>query len=122
MKSCCLTLWCPCVAFGRIADIVGQGAPSCLANGAMCLLVAICGSPPAAITYSYRTKMRQQYGFDGTCCGDFLLHCLCPSCALCQEYRELQSRGWHGNMGGSSHEVGMGPLPPQVEKGMSRNK
>ncbi|KAH7834882.1 hypothetical protein Vadar_020596 [Vaccinium darrowii] len=26
VSSCCLTCWCPCVAFGRIAEIVDRGS------------------------------------------------------------------------------------------------
>uniref|UniRef100_A0A2P2MA74 Protein PLANT CADMIUM RESISTANCE 2 isoform X1 n=1 Tax=Rhizophora mucronata TaxID=61149 RepID=A0A2P2MA74_RHIMU len=28
VPSCCLTCWCPCISFGRIAEIVDQGATS----------------------------------------------------------------------------------------------
>ncbi|MBA0734333.1 hypothetical protein Gogos_018260 [Gossypium gossypioides] len=59
-------------------------------------------------------------------CGDCLVHCCCEYCALCQEYRELKTRGydlsigWHGNMEKRSREVAMTPIPPVVEDGMSR--
>uniref|UniRef100_A0ACD6ANF1 Uncharacterized protein n=1 Tax=Avena sativa TaxID=4498 RepID=A0ACD6ANF1_AVESA len=44
--TCCLTLWCPCVTFGRIAEIVDKGSTSCCMNGTIyvclaCLLVLL---------------------------------------------------------------------------------
>ncbi|XP_010271279.1 PREDICTED: uncharacterized protein LOC104607354 isoform X2 [Nelumbo nucifera] len=35
-ESCCLTLWCPCITFGRIAEIVSKGSslhPFTLSSG-----------------------------------------------------------------------------------------
>nr|XP_011463689.1 PREDICTED: protein PLANT CADMIUM RESISTANCE 2-like [Fragaria vesca subsp. vesca] len=103
-KSCWLTFWCPCVTFGRIIEIVDKGSTSLLATGA---------------PYLYRSKLRQQYSLEGSYCGDYMVHgAFCGACALCQEYRELQSRGfnmsigWHGNMDARNQEVTMGSVPP----------
>jgi len=38
--------------------------------------------------------MRQQYMLKDSPCCDCLVHCCCESCALCQEYRELENRGF----------------------------
>nr|ACU16462.1 unknown [Glycine max] len=121
--NCCITWWCPCVTFGRVAEIVDRGSTSCGASGALYTLVC-CGWPYSCI---YRSKMRRQYGLKGNCCTDCLLHCCCESCALCQEYRELKQRGfdmiigWHGNVEQRIQEVAMtAATPPSVEKGMSR--
>uniref|UniRef100_J3LUF0 Uncharacterized protein n=1 Tax=Oryza brachyantha TaxID=4533 RepID=J3LUF0_ORYBR len=37
---CCLTWWCPCVTFGRVAEMVDMGATSCGDSGAMYALLA----------------------------------------------------------------------------------
>ncbi|XP_004297458.1 PREDICTED: protein PLANT CADMIUM RESISTANCE 2-like [Fragaria vesca subsp. vesca] len=127
-KSCCLTFWCPCVTFGQIAEIVDKGSTSCGASGALYALIAFVTGCSCIYSCFYRSKMRQQYSLEESPCGDCLVHCFCEACALCQEYRELESRGfnmsigWHGNMDARNHQVAMGSVPPMVEGGMSRNK
>ncbi|XP_015895405.3 protein PLANT CADMIUM RESISTANCE 2 [Ziziphus jujuba] len=123
VKTCCITCWCPCVTFGRIAEIVDKGSSSCGANGALYTLIACVTGFPCCYSCFYRTKMRQQYSLAESPCGDCLVHCFCESCALCQEHRELQNRGynmsigWHGNVEEKNREVAMAPV---VEEGMSR--
>ncbi|KAF9674121.1 hypothetical protein SADUNF_Sadunf10G0094700 [Salix dunnii] len=39
LNSCCLTCWCPCVAFGRIAEIVDRGSTSCGMSGTLYTLI-----------------------------------------------------------------------------------
>ncbi|KAK9091506.1 hypothetical protein Sjap_024683 [Stephania japonica] len=38
--------------------------------------------------------MRHQYHLQESPCGDCLVHFCCETCALCQEHRELKSRGY----------------------------
>ncbi|KAA8532730.1 hypothetical protein F0562_032763 [Nyssa sinensis] len=40
-SSCCLTCWCPCVVFGRIAEIVDRGSTSCGVSGALYMLIMV---------------------------------------------------------------------------------
>lgn len=47
----------------------------------------------------YRSKLRKQYLLPESPCNDFLVHCCCESCALGQEYRELQHRGFDMSLG-----------------------
>ncbi|KAL5763197.1 hypothetical protein ACOSP7_019461 [Xanthoceras sorbifolium] len=122
MKSCCLTFWCPCVTFGRIAHIVDEGDCSCCVAGTLFCLTR--GSRLDSIfSFFYRHKMRQQYKLSGSCCGDFCSSLFCLECALCQQYRELQNRGfdmsldWEENMRRKPHGVAMAPV---VEGGMKR--
>ncbi|PHU17419.1 hypothetical protein BC332_13114 [Capsicum chinense] len=28
-KNCCITLWCPCITFGQVAEIIDKGSNSC---------------------------------------------------------------------------------------------
>ncbi|KAJ6431684.1 PROTEIN PLANT CADMIUM RESISTANCE 1-RELATED [Salix viminalis] len=96
-RNCCVTFWCPCITFGKIAEIVDKGSSSC-----------------------------GQYLLRETPCGDCLVHCCCEYCSLCQEYRELKSRGydlsigWHGNVEKKNRSLEMASVPPHVEEGMSR--
>ncbi|KAL6652615.1 hypothetical protein ACP70R_011540 [Stipagrostis hirtigluma subsp. patula] len=133
--SCCLTFFCPCVTFGRIATIVDQGATwgwrrrrpwtnqACCAMGTVYALLA----PELSFLCSccYRSKLRTNYGLAAEPCVDCCVHLWCEPCALCQEYRELQYRGfnmaigWHKNM----ERLGKGgttTAPPQTYAGMYR--
>ncbi|CAK9146598.1 unnamed protein product [Ilex paraguariensis] len=120
----CLSCCCPCITFGQIAEIVDKGSPPCVVSGALYALLqtlTCCG----ACLYSaiYRSKMRKQYMLPESPCGDCLVHCCCEPCALDQEYRELQNRGfdmslgWKGNMEKQNRGVEMAPA---VQGGMTR--
>ncbi|RVW65039.1 Protein plant cadmium resistance 2 [Vitis vinifera] len=102
--KCCLTFWCPCVTFGRIAEIVDRGSTSCGVSGALYTLILCLTGCSCLYSCFYRSKLRGQYLLEESPCVDCCVHCWCEGCALCQEYRELQNRGfdlsigWHGNM------------------------
>ncbi|KAI4357590.1 hypothetical protein L6164_001528 [Bauhinia variegata] len=126
VKSCCITYWCPCITFGQIAEIVDHGSTSCVVSGALYALIAgFCG---CACLYSgfYRSRLREQYMLEESPCWDFPVHCFCETCALCQEYRELQNRGynmvlgWNGNVQQQNHGVAMIPAAPTFDPGMTR--
>ncbi|CAJ2676103.1 unnamed protein product [Trifolium pratense] len=107
---CCLTFWCPCITFGRVAEIIDKGSTWC------CCLYSCC----------YRSKMREQYGLKGNDCTDCMIHCCCETCALCQEYRELHNRGfnmvigWHRNVEQQTRGIAMSTTAPAVVSGMYR--
>ncbi|KAL3830751.1 hypothetical protein ACJIZ3_019553 [Penstemon smallii] len=123
VRNCCITLWCPCVTFGKIAEIVDKGSSSCGQSGALYTVIACVTGCPCWYSCFYRSKMRQQYSLHESPCGDCLVHCFCESCALCQEYRELKHRGydmtigWHGNVEKQNNGLIMAPI---VEGAMSR--
>ncbi|KAJ7954297.1 protein PLANT CADMIUM RESISTANCE 2-like [Quillaja saponaria] len=125
-RNCCITWWCPCITFGQVAEIVDKGSTSCGASGALYALIALVTGCPCFYSCFYRTKLRQQYMLKEKPCGDCLVHCCCGYCALCQEYRELQNRGfdmaigWHGNVEQRNRGVAMAPAAPKVEEGMTR--
>jgi len=112
-SSCCLTCWCPCIAFGQIAEIADSGSPPCWLSGALyALLFALVGCPCCCYSCFYRKQLRAKFNLaEKIPCGDFLVHFFCESCALCQEYRELKNRGldpalgWRGNL--EKHEQSM---------------
>ncbi|XP_077234575.1 protein PLANT CADMIUM RESISTANCE 2-like [Tasmannia lanceolata] len=124
VPNCCMTYWCPCVTFGRIAEIVDRGSTTCATGGALYCLILLVGGCPWIYSCFYRSKLRRQYTLRADPCTDCLVHCCCEGCALCQEYRELKIRGfdlsigWHGNL--EKQTEGVTTLPPSVEGGMSR--
>ncbi|XP_014506796.1 protein PLANT CADMIUM RESISTANCE 2 [Vigna radiata var. radiata] len=124
-KNCCITCWCPCITFGQIAEIVDKGSTSCGASGALYTLVSCLLGCGCIYSCFYRSKMRRQYMLKESPCWDFLVHCCCETCALCQEYRELENRGfdmtigWEGNVERGNLGVGKVPTAPAVQP-MSR--
>ncbi|PKA56024.1 Protein plant cadmium resistance 2 [Apostasia shenzhenica] len=121
--SCCLTFWCPCITFGRIAEIVDRGSTSCGTAGALYMLIAAVTGCQCIYSCSYRSKLRMLYTLPESPCNDCLTHCCCETCALCQAYRELQHRGfdmalgWHGNM---ERMQGGVMVPPAMQGAMMR--
>lgn len=105
---CCQTCWCPCVTFGQVAEIVDEGRTSCCEQAAVYALLCAVGIP-CVYSSLWRQKLRRKFQLDsgsccccGGCCGrceDFCVHCCCGACALCQEHRELQSRGLDPSLG-----------------------
>ncbi|KAJ4710550.1 protein PLANT CADMIUM RESISTANCE 2-like [Melia azedarach] len=104
ISICCLTCWCPCVTFGRIAEIVDKGSTSCGVSGVLYAIILCLTGCSCLYSCFYRSKLRGQYFLEENPCTDCCIHCCCEECALCQEYRELKhqgfdmSIGWHGNM------------------------
>ncbi|KAK4430324.1 protein PLANT CADMIUM RESISTANCE 2 [Sesamum alatum] len=99
VSNCCITCWCPCITFGQIAEIVDRGSTSCGASGALYALIAYITGCACIYSCFYRSKMRRQYMLPEDPCPDCLVHFFCESCALCQEYRELQHRGFDMSLG-----------------------
>ncbi|KAJ0047722.1 hypothetical protein Pint_16439 [Pistacia integerrima] len=53
-------------------------------------------------TAEYRTKLRKKFNLAERPALDWVTHLYCHWCALCQEYRELQSRGFDPSLGNFS--------------------
>ncbi|XP_044478268.1 protein PLANT CADMIUM RESISTANCE 2-like [Mangifera indica] len=125
-STCWLTIWCPCITFGRVAEIADRGYTSCATAGVLYLLLGAVTGLTFCYTCCYRKKMRQQFKLEETPCCDCLVHFFCQACGLCQEYRELKRRGfdmsigWQGNMERQNRGVAMEVVPPFVEGGMKR--
>ncbi|CAL4915946.1 unnamed protein product [Urochloa decumbens] len=120
-KSCCLAFFCPCVAFGQVAETLDKGATSCCMAGAIYCVLLHAGVCLLHCLYScsYRRKLRAAYGLAAEPCADGCVHYFCEPCALAQMYRELKNRGadpadgWEAN----SQKMAMAPVPMQ---GMTR--
>eukprot|EP00253_Pinus_taeda_P000671 PITA_00671 len=126
-STCCLTCWCPCIAFGQMAEIIDNGSTSCCVSGAVYYLLMHVACTPC-YTCFYRKKLRAKFNLEAAPCGDCLVHCCCQQCALCQEYRQLTNSGldpalgWAVNMermraaqGGMARTA-----PPPVDQWMRR--
>ncbi|XP_043713255.1 protein PLANT CADMIUM RESISTANCE 2-like [Telopea speciosissima] len=102
VKNCCITMWCPCITFGQISEIMNEGT-SCVSQGAIYALLMFLPGIGCIFSAGNRLCMRQRFGLEespcGEPCGDCRVHCLCEQCALCQEYRELKSQGFDMNIG-----------------------
>ncbi|XP_073306634.1 protein PLANT CADMIUM RESISTANCE 2-like [Primulina huaijiensis] len=126
VPNCCLTCWCPCITFGKIAEIVDKGSTSNRASGSLYGIITVFTGCSCIYSYLYRSRMRTEYMLPETPCGDCLVHCFCEACALCQEYRELQHRGfdmslgWEGNMEKQNQNKGQGITAAPYAGGMNR--
>lgn len=60
---------------------------------------------PCIMSCTYRTKMRSQYGLIESPAPDWVIHCFCECCALCQEYRELHHRGLDPSIGNTTYNL-----------------
>lgn len=72
---------------------------ACGASGALYAVIAYLSGCACIYSCFYRSRMRQQYMLPDDPCPDFVVHFCCESCALCQEYRELQHRGFDVSIG-----------------------
>ncbi|XP_072979644.1 cell number regulator 2-like [Typha angustifolia] len=97
--NCCMTFWCPCVTFGRIAEVVDKGTTSCGTSGALYGLILALTGCQWIYSCMYRSKLRAQYNLPESPCADCCVHFCCECCALCQQYRELKNRGFDMTIG-----------------------
>ncbi|KAJ3694809.1 hypothetical protein LUZ60_000186 [Juncus effusus] len=124
-SSCCLTLWCPCVAFGRIAHTVDKGLTSRCGAGTLCCVLALFVGFHWIYTCVYRHKFRMNYNLPETPCCDCCVEYFCECCSLSQMYRELQNRGFDMSKGYNQNterigSAGMQMQPPTMQGSMIR--
>ena len=94
-----MTCWCPCITFGKVAEIVDRGSTSCGTSGALyALLLSITGFQ-WIYSCTYRSKLRAQYALPDAPCCDCCVHYCCGPCAIVQEYKELKARGFDPEIG-----------------------
>ncbi|XP_010268738.1 PREDICTED: protein PLANT CADMIUM RESISTANCE 7-like [Nelumbo nucifera] len=107
-ENCIVTGFCPCVTFGRIAEILDRGGTSFRNR----------------YSRGYRTKLRRLYNLQEAPYPDWLVHFFCSECALCQEYRELKNHGIDPTKGWQDaleRQMKAGVIvPPTVEGAMTR--
>jgi len=63
--------------------------------GLICCVVGL----PCLFSCTYRTKIRSKFGLPESPTSDCVTHFFCECCALCQEHRELKTRGLDPSIG-----------------------
>ncbi|PAA79049.1 hypothetical protein BOX15_Mlig011077g1 [Macrostomum lignano] len=76
-----ITYFCPCYAFGKNAEAVGDSCCLCGCAYLFCPIILGC---------IMRGKLREKQDIPGGCCSDLLTHFFCHMCALCQEGQEVK--------------------------------
>nr|CAB3497565.1 unnamed protein product [Digitaria exilis] len=119
---CCMTCWCPCITFGRVAEILDRGGTSCCASGAIYGLLCCFTGCHWIYSCMYRSKMRAQFGIHVEPCCDCCVHFCCEPCVLCQHYRELKKRNFEPELGWDLNvQRGAGAdMYPPAAQGMAR--
>ncbi|KAJ3694808.1 hypothetical protein LUZ60_000185 [Juncus effusus] len=124
LDSCCLTLFCPCISFGRIAHIVDKGQTSVGRSAALwCVCLCFFIEFQWLYTCCYRSDLRKQFNIEETPCCDCCVELFCGWCSLCQMYRELKNRGFHMDSGYVANIERMNARrmqPPPVHRGMRK--
>ncbi|KAL6518155.1 hypothetical protein OROMI_033856 [Orobanche minor] len=92
-ENAIITFLFPCLTFGQIAEILDSGNTTCARSGIRYGLIGCCLLMPCIMSSTYRAKIRGRFRIIESPAPDWLVHCFCECCALCQEYRELQERG-----------------------------
>ncbi|KAA8541187.1 hypothetical protein F0562_025206 [Nyssa sinensis] len=91
-------------------------------GGLFYTLLAMVGSS-WLLSLKLRADLRRLYGLPESPAPDWVTHFFCELCALCQEYRELESRGIYFSQGleGNKHKIllqrqcaGMAVTPPKA--------
>eukprot|EP00271_Cylindrocystis_brebissonii_P012841 TRINITY_DN32352_c0_g1_i1.p1 TRINITY_DN32352_c0_g1~~TRINITY_DN32352_c0_g1_i1.p1 ORF type:complete len:204 (+),score=13.16 TRINITY_DN32352_c0_g1_i1:415-1026(+) len=114
----CCTLLCLCVQAGRNIELISDGTTDAItASWYSCLALPLCG----LYGRSFRTRLRLKYQLPQEPCGDWPTHFFCHCCAVCQEARELDSRGWNPRLGFAGNikefaRLGMAPPPLSMIK------
>ena len=112
INACLCVACCNCCAHGLITQAIaekrGQGDPPFGDFGACFTLCCVpCVSP--CVTMGNRTQLRMQHNLKEDPCGDFLTHCFCQPCAMCQEWRECKHQA-------GKYEAGGGPVSDEMER------
>jgi len=122
-----ITAFAPCVTFGQIAEMVDRGQQSCGLYAMLHAGIMYFTGCGCLLSAYYRIKMSHLYRLPDDPLINILVHLICEPCALCQEYRELQARGFNMKLGvgwrNQSQEIqqtGGVMVPPKVPGGMTR--
>ncbi|KVI05433.1 Uncharacterized protein family Cys-rich, partial [Cynara cardunculus var. scolymus] len=96
---------------------------TCGVHGVRYALINVLTCCGCLYSCTYRTKMRRQQGLPEAPTNDCCVHFCCGPCALCQEYRELQHRGFDMSIGWQESMDRSMPngiqIPPVTHGGMN---
>lgn len=94
METCCCTWCCSILMVGQNAELSTDGQTGCATAALVYGGLQILGGAGRLYSFTMRTRLRQKFGLPEEPCNDFVVHCCCQLCAICQETRELKRRGW----------------------------
>ncbi|KAL1826064.1 hypothetical protein ACET3Z_012842 [Daucus carota] len=99
--NCITTLFCPCITYGQIANIVQKGKTSVFTEARNYATIMYFTGGCCLYSCFSRSKLRHKYNLPQSPCSlpDCAVHFCCELCALCQEYSELQGRGFNMAIG-----------------------
>jgi len=102
-KTCCLSCWCPCIAYSKISMrheyLASHGVPHPTNGGSACppsarcvlfSLMALNFCSTCAFVFPLRSAIRARYNIRGDDSEDCLSSWCCTPCALTQTSRELR--------------------------------
>ncbi|KAK1853983.1 PLAC8 family protein [Colletotrichum chrysophilum] len=93
--TCMMATWLPCLVFGKTSERMRDPNLTNYSplNGE-CFMISALGSIGFGWLYlmSKRTDIRQQFGIDGSECGDCCTAYWCPCCVLIQHENEVIGR------------------------------
>ena len=94
-SGCCDAICCgPCQIARHCEAVEGRANTQ---NTMYCLGFTICGYAALFAIPMLRSKIRERFGIQGSCPGDWCCGCCLPGCAVCQHHRELTRRNfWPG--------------------------
>ena len=90
MKICLISCFCPPIQYGMNSDEFNKSG--CVVPCLSYLCLDMLGGWGWCLGYSFRGALRNRLMIHGDSCGDLLVHCCCPCCALAQEGREIKAK------------------------------
>lgn len=84
IPNCVFTMFCPCLAFGRVAEHLDDGNTSCITASLVWYVIQQLTSCGCIYSYAYRKKLRNKYNLPNVPFPDWFLHYFCWFCAICQ--------------------------------------
>lgn len=102
VPMCCFTIFFPCFAFGRNAEVLDGEKNSCWTAAAVWWALQHTIALGCLYSSSYRGRLRAKYNIPEGPVPDSVIHCLCWPCAFCQEHREIHYRSFGPEFWGPS--------------------
>jgi Cys-rich protein (TIGR01571 family) len=84
VPNCVFTMFCPCLAFGRVAEHLDEGHTSCITAALVWYVIQQLTSCGCVYSYAYRRKLRSKYNLPSRPLPDWFIHYFCWFCAICQ--------------------------------------
>nr|VDD44695.1 unnamed protein product [Brassica oleracea] len=82
-----------------LCDCMNDVENGCVMSGMLYVLICCLFWTPCVYSCTFWAKIRSKFGLPDAPAPDWITHCFCEYCALCQEYRELKNRGLDPSIG-----------------------